>query len=100
MSEKKISTINEMKNMISIIVPCYNAEKYIKDIVSDVLKQTYTDWELILVSNGKKQEKQLAIANSVSVSDERIKVYHTELGGYQMQETLASIKLKGTGFVL
>ena len=85
--------------MISIIVPCYNAEKYI-DIVSDVLKQTYTDWELILVSNGKKQEKQLAIANSVSVSDERIKVYHTDLGGYQMQETLASIKLKGTGFVL
>lgn len=56
MSEKKISTINEMKNMISIIVPCYNAEKYIKDIVSDVLKQTYTDWELILVSNGKNRK--------------------------------------------
>lgn len=53
MSEKKISTINEMKNMISIIVPCYNAEKY---IVSDVLKQTYTDWELILVSNGKNRK--------------------------------------------
>lgn len=85
MSEKKISTINEMKNMISIIVPCYNAEKYI-DIVSDVLKQTYTDWELILVSNGKKQEKQLAIANSVSVSDERIKVYHTDLGGIKCKK--------------
>lgn len=95
MSEKKISTINEMKNMISIIVPCYNAEKYIKDIVSDVLKQTYTDWELILVSNGKKQEKQLAIANSVSVSDERIKVYHTDLAGVSNARNIGINKAKG-----
>lgn len=37
--------------MISIIVPVYNAEKYIRETVESVLGQTYTDWELILVDD-------------------------------------------------
>lgn len=67
--------------MISIIVPCYNAENYIENIVSDIQKQTYTDWELVLVSNGKNQNRQLAVAHRLSDSDDRIKVWHTDIGG-------------------
>ena len=41
-----------MNKTISIVVPVYNAEKYIEETMDSVLKQTYEDWELILVLNG------------------------------------------------
>ena len=41
-----------MNKTISIVVPVYNAEKYIEETMNSVLGQTYEDWELILVLNG------------------------------------------------
>jgi teichuronic acid biosynthesis glycosyltransferase TuaG len=41
-----------MNKTISIVVPVYNAEKYIEETMDSVLNQTYGDWELILVLNG------------------------------------------------
>lgn len=67
--------------MISIIIPCYNAERFLSEIINDVLNQQYQDWELLIVSNGKKQEKQLKIANDFVMRDNRVKVIHTESGG-------------------
>ena len=40
--------------MISIIVPVYNAEKYIRETIESVKAQTFTDWELILVDDQSK----------------------------------------------
>lgn len=40
--------------MISIIVPIYNAEKYISRCIESILQQTYKEWELILVDDGSK----------------------------------------------
>lgn len=37
--------------MISIIMPAYNAERYIKDAICSVLKQTFTQWELIIIDD-------------------------------------------------
>lgn len=40
-----------MKPLISIIINCYNSEKYIKETIDSVLSQTYTNWEIIFYDN-------------------------------------------------
>ena len=52
-----------MDDLVSIILPCYKAEKYINNIINDVLNQTYSNWELIAISNGDAQSAQLQILN-------------------------------------
>ena len=37
---------------ISIIIPCYNLEKYISECLNSVISQTYPDWEAIIVDDG------------------------------------------------
>lgn len=73
--------------MISIIVPCFHAERFLERLVENVKSQSYVDWELLIVSNGKGQEKQLEIANRLSASDYRIIVIHTDEGGIKCQKS-------------
>lgn len=47
--------------MVSIILPCYKAERFLSNIVHDIFSQTYKDWQLIAVSNGQGQEPQLQL---------------------------------------
>ena len=65
--------------MISIVVPVYNAAKYIEQTVSMVQKQTYTDWELILVEDCSKDESRKVLQNlENSLRDSRIRVIYKE----------------------
>ena len=41
-----------MRPMVSIIVPIYNAEQYLRRCVDSILNQEYTDYELLLVNDG------------------------------------------------
>jgi len=51
-----------MNNKVSIVVPVYNAGKYIEETMDSVLSQTYTDWELLLVLNGCTDDSAEVIA--------------------------------------
>ena len=61
---------------ISVIVPAYNAEKYISRCLNGLLQQTYQDWEAQVVDNDSK-DKTAEIIQDFAQKDQRIK-YHTQ----------------------
>lgn len=65
---------------ISIIIPVYNAEKYISRCIESVLAQTFTDWELILVDDGSK-DSSLSICESFANTNSRIKIISQKNSG-------------------
>lgn len=66
--------------MISIIVPVYKVEPYIRRCVNSLLAQTYKDLEIILVDDGSPDNCPV-ICDEYAQKDHRIKVLHKENGG-------------------
>ena len=65
------------KEKVSIIVPMYNAEKFIGKTIESVLSQTYENWEM-LIMNDVSTDNSLAVVNEYAKKDDRIKVVNTE----------------------
>lgn len=65
---------------ISIIIPVYNAEKYISKCLDSILKQTYIDFEVICVNDGSLDDS-LSIIESYKNKDKRVKVINQGNGG-------------------
>lgn len=65
---------------ISVIVPVYNIENYIERCVDSLVRQTYTDLEIILVDDGSRDSGG-RICDELAARDERIRVVHKENGG-------------------
>ena len=66
--------------MLSIIVPVYNAMKYLDECVQSLLAQTYRDYEIILVDDGSKDES-VEMCNRYAGEYKNIRVIHKENGG-------------------
>ncbi len=69
-----------MSPAVSIIVPVYNAEKYLHKCVDSVLAQGFTDFELLLVDDGST-DRSGAICDGYAASDSRVRVFHKANGG-------------------
>ncbi|MBQ9590194.1 MAG: glycosyltransferase [Butyrivibrio sp.] len=68
-----------MKNnpLVSVILPSYNGSKYIQESIESILKQSFTDFELILVDDCSS-DNTLSIMNEYAELDERITVIHND----------------------
>ncbi|MEN2775831.1 glycosyltransferase [Acetivibrio clariflavus] len=65
---------------ISVIVPVYNAEKYLRKCVDSIINQSYRNLEIVLVNDGSTDNSGL-ICDDYKNMDERIKVFHKANGG-------------------
>ena len=68
------------KVLISIIMPVYNSENYLKSCVNSILSQNFTSFELLLIDDGST-DKSPALCDEIALSDARVKVFHKENGG-------------------
>ena len=64
----------------SVVVPVYNVENYLKECVDSILRQSFADFELILVDDGSRDGSG-AICDAYAREDARVKVIHKENGG-------------------
>ena len=83
---------------VSIIVPVYQVEKYIRQCVDSILGQTFTDFELILVDDGSK-DKSGDICDEYAKMDGRVKVIHKRNGGLSDARNRGMDQMTGNYFM-
>lgn len=69
-----------MSSTVSVVIPVYNVEEYLRECVDSVLRQTYSDLEIILVDDGSSDNSG-SLCDEYKESDNRIQVIHRENGG-------------------
>ena len=79
--------------MLSVIMPAYNSQDYIKEAILSVLNQTFKDFELIVV-NDASTDNTLKIAEEMAVKDKRIQVIHLRVNRNCGGDRCANIGLK------
>lgn len=80
---------------ISVIVPVYKAEAFLRKCTESVLTQTFTDLELLLVEDGSP-DKSGALCDEIQREDPRVRVIHKENGGVSSARNLGMEKAEGT----
>ena len=91
----KTKRIIEEKDLISIIVPIYNIEKYLRDCIHSLINQTYQNIEVILVDDGSKDESN-KICDEYSQKYDFVKVIHKTNGGLSDARNIGMQHAKGT----
>ena len=64
----------------SIIIPIYNAEKFLKRCIDSILSQSFKKYEVLLIDDGSTDHSN-ELCNQYALADERVKVYRKENGG-------------------
>lgn len=78
--------------LVSVIIPLYNAEKYIKETIESVLKQDYENIELIVIDDGSKDHSKEVV---LSIKDDRIRYIHQENAGVSVARNNGFKESKG-----
>ncbi|MBF0714041.1 glycosyltransferase family 2 protein [Gemella sp. GH3] len=79
---------------ISVVIPVYNVEQYLRECLDSVITQTYKNLEIILVNDGSTDSSG-RICNEYARKDDRIKVYHKKNGGASDSRNFGLEKVTG-----
>lgn len=82
--------------VVSVLMPVYNAEKFLEEAIQSVVEQTFKDWELIIVDDCST-DKSYEIAKQLAAHDSRISVFQLDenSGSAQKPRLLAEQKASG-----
>ena len=80
---------------VSIIIPVYNAEKYLSHCIDSVVNQTLQNWELLLIDDGSKDSSG-SICDRYAAKDTRIRAIHQENGGVSSARNVAAPQQPGS----
>ncbi|MTO48233.1 glycosyltransferase, partial [Turicibacter sanguinis] len=80
--------------LISVIVPVYNVQLYLKRCIDSILNQTYKNLEIILINDGSTDESG-KICEEYLKLDNRIKVYHTNNKGVSVARNIGLMNISG-----
>ena len=83
-----------MSVLISVIVPVYNASRYLRRCVESIINQTYQQLEIILIDDGSTDESS-SICYEYANKDKRVTVIHKENGGVSSARNKGMDKAKG-----
>lgn len=65
---------------VSVIVPVYNTQKYLRRCLDSILAQTFTDWECLVIDDGSTDSSP-AICDEYAAADTQFRVFHKANGG-------------------
>ena len=80
--------------MISIVIPVYNTEEYIRECIESVKRQTYKEYECLIIDDGSKDNSIEVIADLIE-GDERFKIIHKENSGLADTRNFGKDRCKG-----
>ena len=80
--------------MLSIIIPIYNAEKYLSRCIESILSQSYQDFEILMIDDGSVDDS-LGICKKYAEKDDRIRVYHKDNGGVSSARNVGLLHARG-----
>lgn len=83
-----------MNDLVSIIVPVYNVEKYLNACMISILNQTYANIEIILIDDGSKDNSGVMCDEYANI-DSRVKVIHKKNGGLSDARNTGILKTNG-----
>ena len=82
------------RDIISVIIPVYNVEKYLRRCIESVLCQTYRNLEVLLINDGS-QDNSINICEEFQKKDQRIKIIQKENGGVSSARNMGLRALSG-----
>ncbi len=80
--------------LITIIIPCYNQEKYLNETYESLKGMSYKNWECIIIDDGST-DNSLEVIKSLAILDERVKYISKENGGTASARNMGISEARG-----